>query len=162
MADDYLDRVTRSYQGEVFGEAIFHDMAAKSADAETTYKWRVLEQLERETKQRLKPLVAELGGDVKEDPSSFSEGLHLAEKWAQQSWDELMVWFRDELPPYVRFFEKLEADARSEDRELLAAVTAHEKALLAFAEHEIAGRTDRSVEPVLALLDSPPQRHGAA
>ena len=158
MADEYLDRVLESYQGEVFGEAIFGEMAAKSADAKNSYKWRVLAQLERETKERLKPLVAELGGEVEEDASAFSKGRHIAAKWAKQSWDENMIWFRDELPKYISFFEKLEADARSQDREVLAAVTAHEVALLAFAEHEIAGRSDTSVEPVLALLDRPPTR----
>jgi hypothetical protein len=158
MADDYLERVEQSYQGEVFGEAIFRELAAKCGDPETTYKWRVLEQLERETKERLKPLVAELGGDLEEDPTRFSQGQHLAAKWAKQSWDEIMLWFRDELPGYVRFFENLEADARDQDRELLGKVTAHERALLDFAEHEIAGRGDRSLEPVLALLDRPPRR----
>lgn len=158
MADEYLDRVVQSYQGEVAGEAIFREMGVKSADAEMSYKWRVLEQLERETKERLKPLVAELGGDTAENTSAFSKGRHIAEKWAQQSWDETMVWFRDEIPKYIQFLETLEADARSQDRELLAAVTAHEAALLAFAERELAGDRAASLEPVLALLDRPPQR----
>ncbi len=158
MADDYLDRVVESYQGEVFGEAIFRELAAKCADPETAYKWRVLEQLERETKERLKPLVAELGGDIEENPARFRKGQHLAEKWATQSWSEIMVWFRDQLPTYVKFFENLEADAREQDRQLLGKVTAHERALLDFAKHEIAGRSDHSLEPVLALLDRPPQR----
>ena len=75
-----------SYQGEVFGEAIFRQMSADSSDPDEAYKWKVLEQLERETKERLKPLVAELGGDVTEDPTSFSKGQKLAAKWAKLSW----------------------------------------------------------------------------
>lgn len=159
MADSYLGRVTESYQGEVFGEAIFREMAARADDPETAYKWRVLERLEAETKERLKPLVAALGGDVNEDPAGVEKGVRLADKWSQQSWGQIMEWFQSELPKYVRFFEKLEADARSEDRELLARVTAHEVALEEFAAHEVAGRAAQSLEPVLALLDRPPQRN---
>ena len=160
MADDYLERVMVSYQGEVFGEAIFRELGAKSADPEEPYKWRVLEQLEAETKERLKPLVAALGGDVAEDPAGFERGAGIAAKWAQQSWDEIMGWFQAEVPKYVRFLEKLETDARIEDRELLGRVTAHEKALEEFAARELAGRGTESLEPVLALLDRPPQRAG--
>ncbi len=160
MAESYLDRVIKSYQGEVFGERIFREMGARSSDPEETYKWRALEQLERETKERLKPLVAELGGDVAENPDRFEEGEKIAAKWAQQSWGEIMEWFRAELPRYVQYFEKLELDARAEDRELLARVTAHERALEEFAERELAGRTTESLEPVIALLDRPPHREG--
>ncbi len=158
MADDYLGRVVESYQGEVFGEAIFREMAERCDDAEQTYKYRVLEQLERETKQRLRPLVAQLGGDVAEDPKGYKNGAKLAETWSGQTWDEIMGWFQAELPKYVRFFEKLEADGRAEDREVLAATTAHEKAIAAFADLEVAGQGDRSLEPILALLDEVPQR----
>lgn len=160
MAENYLERVVRSYQGEVFGEKLFQDMAAKSSNPEETYKWRVLEQLERETKERLRPLVAELGGDVAENPDRFEEGAKIAARWADQSWDEIMGWFRAELPRYVQFFEKLELDARLEDRELLARVTAHERALEEFAERELAGRGADSLAPVIALLDRPPEREG--
>ena len=160
MADDYLGRVTVSYQGEVFGEAIFREMGAKNTDPEETYKWRVLEQLETETKERLKPLVAALGGDVAEDAAGFEKGAAIAKTWSQQSWDEVMGWFQAELPKYVRFFEKLETDARVEDRELLGRVTAHEKALEEFAARELGGRGHESLEPVLALLERPPEREG--
>ena len=158
MGKSYLDRVLLSYQGEVFGEAIFRELAEKAADPEIAYKWRVLEQLERETKERLKPLVADLGGDTAEDPASFAQGEEYAAKWAAQSWDEVMLDLQKELPQYVRFFEKLEADARPEDRAVLAAVTAHEKAIAAFADLEVAGRGEASAEPVLALLENPPTR----
>lgn len=159
MADGYLERVTEAYQGEVFGEAIFAAMAARADDPEAVYKWRVLGRLEAETKERLKPLVAALGGEVREDPAGVEKGARLAEKWSQQSWGEIMGWFQAELPKYVRFFEKLEADARAEDRELLARVTAHEVALEEFAALEVAGRVNESLEPVLALLDRPPPRN---
>lgn len=158
MTDDYLDRVIEAYQGEVFGESIFAELAAKSHDAQTAYKWKTLAQLERETKERLRPLVAALGGDVREDPGHFPDGQQLAERWEKQSFDETMVEFRDTVPKYVSFFESLEADARPEDRDVLAAVTAHEKAIQTFAEYEVAGRGESSLEPVMALLERPPQR----
>ena len=158
MADDYLDRVVEAYRGEAFGEAIFDELAQASDDGDTTYKWKVLAQLERETKERLKPLVAALGGDVRVGPESYAGGAKLAARWRQQTFDELMVDFTLTIPKYVGFFEKLEADGRPEDRDVLAAVTAHERAIQTFAEREVAGRGETSLEPVLALLDHPPRR----
>jgi len=155
---DYLHRVIEAYQGEAFGEAIFEEFALRSDDAETSYKWKALAQLERETKERLEPLVAALGGDVRVGPESYPGGKKLAERWKNQTFDELMVEFNHTISKYVGFFEKLEADGRPEDRDVLAAVTAHEKAIQAFAEREVAGLSKTSLDPVLALLDRPPQR----
>ncbi len=158
MQDDYLERVVESYQGEVFGEAIFRELVARTEDPDASYKWRVLQQLEAETKLRLRPLVAELGGDVTEDPEGDVKGKKLAEEWAALSWSAAMDKLADILPPYIRFFEKLEADSRAEDRELLAALTAHEKALAAFARLEQEGKGSESLTPVTDLLDEVPAR----
>ena len=158
MAHDYLDRVVQAYQGEAFGEAIFEELARRSDDAETSDKWKALAQLERETKERLMPLVASLGGDVRVSPDSYPGGKQLAERWERQTFDELMLEFKNTISEYVAFFECLEKDARPEDRGVLAAVAAHERAIQAFAEREVAGHRETSLEPVLALLDRPPQR----
>ncbi len=69
-----------------------------------------------------------------------------------------MMEFKKTIAEYVEFFERLEADGRPEDRKVLAAVTAHERAIQAFAESEVAGQSETSLEPVLALLDRPPAR----
>lgn len=158
MTDNYLSRVIEAYRGEAFGEAIFEELAKKSDDVGTSHKWRALAQLERETKQRLMPLVASLGGDVEVGPDSYPGGKKLAERWKKRTFDELMMEFKSTISEYVGFFESLEADGRPEDRDILAAVTAHEKAIQAFAEREVAGLGETSLEPVLALLDHPPQR----
>lgn len=158
MSDDYLNRVIKVYQGEAWGEATFEKLAQTSDDDETSYKWKALAQLERETKERVLPLVAALGGDVRVGPDSYAGGKELAERWEKQTFGELMVEFKDTLPKYVGFFERLEADGRPEDRDVLAALTAHEKAIQTFAEREVAGVGETSLEPVLALLDHPPVR----
>ena len=46
---------------------------------------------------------------------------------------------------------------KNEDAKLLAAVTAHERALLAYSERELAG-TAGVLEPVMALLKVVPSR----
>ena len=119
---------------------------------------RVLQQLEAETKRRLKPLVGALGGDENEDPAGAEKGIRLADKWADKDWSGMMETLAAMLPRYIQFFEKLEADARVEDRELLARVTAHERALDVFARRECAGQGATSLEPVIALLDTVPSR----
>jgi len=162
MTDDYLRRVNESYQGESYGEALFRELAARTGDPEQNYKWRVLGQLELETKLRLRPLVETLGGDTAEAEDNESRGRADAETMAAKDWTDLMSSFDAMLPKYVRFFEKLEAMAPPRDRELLAAVTAHELAIQDFAKLELDGRGRESVEPVIALLDNPPSREQAA
>ena len=158
--DTFSAGIMEMYQGEVIGEVALDIMLGFFDDPDQRYRVAVMLQLETETKERLKPLVAALGGDVAEDAAGFEKGAAIAKTWSQQSWDEVMGWFQAELPKYVRFFEKLETDARVEDRELLGRVTAHEKALEEFAARELGGRGHESLEPVLALLERPPEREG--
>lgn len=161
MTDDYLRRVNESYQGESYGEALFRELAARTGDPDQNYKWRVLGQLELETKLRLRPLVERLGGDTAEAEDNASRGRDDAESMAAKDWPDLMSAFDSMLPKYVRFFEKLEAMAPEGDRELLAAVTAHELAIQDFTKLELEGRGRESVEPVIALLKNPPPREQA-
>lgn len=158
MSDDYRRRVFESYQGESHGEALFRELAARTDEPDHRFKWRALEQLEAETKERLRPLVESLGGDVEEDPEHAVRGRADAIEWAAKGFDETVRWLDPLLPKYVRFFEKLEAMAPEGDRALLARVTAHELAIQEFTTRELQGRADESIAPVVDLLEHPPAR----
>ncbi len=66
--------------------------------------------------------------------------------------------FKDDLPNYIAAFERLRGAARPKEAEILAHVTAHERAILPFTERELAGQPETSLEPIVALLRSVPAR----
>ena len=158
MNSDYLRKVCESYQGESYGQALFRGLAERTKDPDKNYKWRVLERLEEETKKKLLPLVEKLGGPTEEASENTERGINDAKNMAEKHWGELMHSFDKMLPKYVRFFEKLETMAPDEDRNLLKAVTAHELAIQKFASKELSGDSNHSIEPVLNLLEEPPER----
>ncbi len=151
-ARDFRAYLIERYQGEVYGEALFRALAEREGHAERRQKWRTLQQLERETKERIRPAVAELGATTEEDPARCKEGEDLAARLAAVPWDDLMKGFRTELEKFVREFEKAEELAPPEGAELARDITRHEKALLEFAVRELEGREAHSLEPVAALL----------
>lgn len=158
MAGDYLGRVREAYQGEVYGEALFRGLKERAGSREQAYKWRVLEQLERETKLRLRALVEDLGGETDEEIDQLERGESDAAFFARIPWDAFMSGFRRELQKFIDAFEELETLGRPGDAGVLAAVTEHERALLAFAEAELAGDGESSLAPIVRLLEEVPPR----
>jgi hypothetical protein len=159
-ASEYGTYVEERFQGEVYGEALFRTMADLCEDPERAGKLRVLQQLERETKETLLPAVREAGHPGEARPERIAEGEALGARLAKAPWNELMLGFQKELERFVREFEAAERLAPSGKEGLLRHVTAHEKALLAFATRELAGDAPgASLEPVIALLRrAPPDR----
>jgi hypothetical protein len=70
----YAAYVEECFQGEVSGEALFRTMVSRCEDAEARRKLCVLEQLERETKELLRPALEETGRSAREDPKRIAEG----------------------------------------------------------------------------------------
>jgi len=52
----------------------------------------------------------------------------------------------------TRFWQRLEVEHTGGNARLLADLTAHERAQVEFAERELYGESNGSLEPVLALL----------
>ena len=89
-AGNFRAYLIERYQGEVYGEALFRALAEREPHAERRRKWRTLQQLERETKERIRPAVAALGATTEEDPARCKEGEDLAARLAAAPWDDLM------------------------------------------------------------------------
>ncbi len=155
-ADDaartYAAYLEECYQGEVGGEALFRAMANATQDEQAARKLRVLEQLERETKEFLRPELEAAGGAVTEDPKRIADGKKLGTRLARMAWPELMRTFESSLVRFIAHFEKSESLAPRGKEDVLRHVTAHERALLEFTKLEIAGRGAESLAPVVALL----------
>jgi hypothetical protein len=158
VSDGYPERVLQAYQGEVYGEALFGALAERARDPDARHKWRTLERLERETKLRLAPLVVRLCGRADEDDAQRERGRKDADALGAVAWSELMQLFAREFPKFIDEFESLERAAPARDAGVMALLSAHEKALAAFARAEAEGDAAHSLEPVLALLAEPPSR----
>jgi len=157
LSSDYKTYLEERFQGEVYGEALFRTMANLCAEPAQARKLRVLEQLERETKEFLLPAVRETGCSGEESLERISEGVALGTELAKAPWKDLMRGFQNELQRFVEDFERAETLAPAGKESLLRHVTAHERALLRFATQELEGNeSGDSLESVVALLRTPP------
>ena len=153
MPDAYESYVEERYQGEVYGEAVFAAWAAACSDPEVAEKVRVLERLERETGEKLADELRSLGRDPQPDPARREEGGKIGQGLGGAPWPDVLGGFRAQLVPLIEAFAEAETLAPDGKRALLEFVTAHERALLAFADGELAGDGD-SLAPVRSLLGS--------
>lgn len=153
MGDDaYADYVEARYQGEVGGEALFAALAEARVDAEEARKVRVLERLERETKEVLAPEVEAVGRSLAPDEAKAAGNRALGTELGGAEWLELMGVMRTQLVDFVEQFRSAESLAPPGREALLQHVTAHEQALLDFAEAELAGQGETSLASTEALL----------
>jgi hypothetical protein len=156
-AGEYATYLEERYQGEVYGEALFRTMAERCDEPQRVAKLRVLEQLERETKEAILPALLEVGGSGKESAERVADGETLGAQLANAPWPDLMRGFQTELARFVADFEAAESLAPADEQPLLRQVTAHERALLDFANRESDPDDERDpLESVVALLRSPP------
>src|SRR4029450_13530293 len=93
-------------------------------------KFRVLQQLERETKEFLRPALLEAGYSGKESPERISDGEALGAALAKAPWQDLMRGFQHELRRFVDEFERAERLAPAGEGSLVGPVAAHEEAPL--------------------------------
>ncbi|MGO9449558.1 MAG: hypothetical protein ACLQDV_00725 [Candidatus Binataceae bacterium] len=155
---EYAREIEAAFQGEVQGAAMFHALSERLQDPEHRYKMRVLEQLEIETGEALRPLVERLQGAVCESATARETGIAQASVLAAMPWAKLMHVFHREVTKFVAHFEEVEKAGPATDSGILAALTAHERALQSFSQRECSGAGANSLEPVVKLLRVTPAR----
>lgn len=156
--DEFVTYLTERFQGEVYGEAVFQAMAEAEADPDMRWKWRVLETLERETKEYLDRALRVRGHEVKPSDEAWAQGRKLGTRLAGVPRAVFLPGLRGEVQKFVAEYEAAEALAPADGRVIAQHVTAHERAILDFTDLELAGRGTESPSPVLALLANPPAR----
>ena len=149
---DFVSKVERAYQGEVYGEAFYRGMADATDDPGLAEKWRVLTELEVVTKARMLDLVEKLGGDTRESEVYRQKGIDHVQKYAPMQWNDFMKLFSQELDPIIKRYAALEQQCGPEDVETLRFLTEHEVVTKAFCDLELAGRTDISIDPTRELI----------
>jgi hypothetical protein len=139
----------KAYQGEVLGEALFGRMADRMDDADHAAKMRVLEKLERRTKEAIVPALERAGLSTEPDPESIKTAEALAEA-ASTPWKDLLATFEPITSQFCLMYRRIgELDPSEQDAADL--LVAHEAALCDFARAEIAGDTETSLDQVNAL-----------
>ncbi|MEI6000678.1 hypothetical protein H3V53_26865 [Paraburkholderia bengalensis] len=154
MPNEYQQYLIERFEEEVVGESLFHSLSEHAANSNRQQQWHTLAQLETETKEHIRAALRAMGVEVAEQRSSIERGQQLAKRFTCMPWREFMTVFRPSLENFVAEFTTAEnmAPEEGKQRALLRHITLHEKALLEFACREIEGRSDASLEPVVALL----------
>src|SRR5262245_11677021 len=107
--DAFVTYLIERFQGEVYGEAVFVALAEAEADHEMRWKWRVLETLERETKEYLDRALRARGHEVKPSDESWALGLKLGKAVARVPRAVFMNGLRTEVQKFVAEYEAAEA-----------------------------------------------------
>ncbi|MEM5339518.1 hypothetical protein [Paraburkholderia azotifigens] len=150
----YLASIKAAYEGELYGEAWFAAMAREAQAPDRQRKLAAMARLEAQTAMRMTPLVKRLGITGIDETAQRAKGIRLAQQHIGQSWPVFIAWFIDEIGRFVTLYDDLARSSAPEDAAILAELARHERALLEFARLEAQGMPHRSLEPVLALLDT--------
>ena len=143
MDDEYRALLLDAYKGEILGEALFGAFAARES-GDRAAKLRVLERIEGTTASQLRPLVDAAEIDVADDEATArAQGHEIGS--ADIEWDVFVKGLHDALPPYLANFVRLRTMAVDRNEPAFVALVAHEQAINAFAELELAGRADCSL-----------------
>lgn len=152
---EYLNAVNEYfYQGEVLGEAFFGRCLELESDPARRYTWATLQQLETETKARLRPFLMRLGLSIVQNDVSGPVAEYTA-GFAEKSWAQLMTMIAEVTDFYLGKFREIEADAPADEGEMARVMVAHEAALNKFARLELAGDSKNSLTDVISQLQWP-------
>ncbi len=150
---DYNQLLLDAYSGEVFGNAIFGEMAGRDEWAEHRATLEALAAIEQRTADTLRPLVDAAGIDVDEEKSR-REGRELGA--IAVDWDDFVKALFEALPPFLANFVRLRELAADPHDPALAALVAHEQTISAFAQLELAGHRDLSTTLLTRYLETAP------
>jgi hypothetical protein len=147
----YLRQLDIVLQGEVFGEYAYAIAAKHSRDAQQVLRWRVLHELELQTKHHVAEVIRQNGGVVRECYFSCILGVIVGWLLCWLPWWLVMNSLRLLTRGTVLFYERLEREVEC-DLDLFQALKAHEWAQWEFAVCELAGQHTKSLEVVLSVL----------
>jgi hypothetical protein len=149
----YDELLLEAYQGELFGNAIFSEMAAGDEWREHRDALELLATIEGRTAAALRPLVDATGIDI-DDEEPRRRGVELGAFGG--SWDGFLKALSDGLVPFLANFVRLREVAADPHDPALVALVAHEQTISAFAQLEIAGHRDVSIAVLSRYLESAP------
>ncbi len=150
--DGYEQDLYNIYESEVLGEAMFGLVARFSLSAERQRKWQALAALETQTMQRYLEFVADKPDVGNRPRPSNLLGYFYGVVFAVLPWRMAMKLLAQGTEPFMAVFQRLAQHASPEAAGFFNYVVAHEEAIKAFAELELGGEYDLSLQPVYELL----------
>jgi hypothetical protein len=151
---DYDELLLEAYKGELFGNAIFSEMARRDAWHDHRDTLELLATIEARTAAGLRPLVDAAGIDVGDEDEPRRQGVELGGFGG--SWDGFLKGLSDGLVPFLANFVRLREVAADPHDPAIAALVAHEQAISAFAQLEMAGHHDVSTAVLSRYLENAP------
>ena len=151
---DYEHLLLDAYKGELFGDGIFSEMAARDDWRDHRDTLQTLAHIEARTAAALRPLVDAAGIDVGDEDEGRRLGREMGS--AVGSWDGFVKALFDALPQFLANFVRLRELAPDPRDPALTALVAHEQAISAFAQLEIAGHHDISSLVLTRYLETAP------
>jgi hypothetical protein len=141
-----------SYQGEVFGEALFRLLAQREPDEQRRRQLEALTLLERATKELAEPVFERRALDRGDTAASLAQATELADTIATMSWDEFLASFEPVTDKFIaKYRELVDLTTDGSEREVAEAYVAHEEALAAFARRALGKETGEALQPIFAL-----------
>ena len=151
VSNEYREGIRFAWLGELWGKVFFERLAQATDDAGHRARWQVLAELEEATGTRLAPLVDDRTWPATEEEIRPLEAAVTA--YSQLPWPEAMQQMAILIDPAIERFRELLAMAPEEDRETVQILFDHEVALKEFAERELAGDSQSSLDPVRAVIE---------
>lgn len=148
---EYKDDLQRIHESEVYGIAVFDTAARLTRNPERKQKWLALKALEEKTLERYLSYMQESGQSVVEPKAWRQKGYVEGAALGVLPWRLAMKLLRDGTQPFQEKFLRLKTNAEGADQEFFTYVYAHEKAIEAFAEKELA-KEQGSLKAVEGLL----------
>ena len=148
---DYLARLKQAHRVERAGEAVYATTARLTFRSDRRAKWLALADLEKQSKEAIALEIVNQGSAV---PQRSVEvlGRLLGTLMAALPWRLTMRVLARVAQKAVPFWESLERDFSHRASDLLARLTAHERAQVEFAKRELRGDGQSSLDPVVALI----------
>lgn len=149
---EYRADLQRIHESEVFGAAAFATAARVTRSPERKKKWLTLKALEDQTLARYLAYMERTRQRVIEPRGWALKGRAEGAALALMPWRLAMKLVADATVPFQERFLRLVQHAEGEEQEFFAYVLAHEKAIEAFAQKELANEagSSRAVERLLA------------
>ena len=149
----YQASVQAAWAGEVYGEALFSELARLVPDTALEPRWKLLAELEQVTGRQLAPLVHRYGFDTDPPVEQMERGVANAREFAQMPHADFMALIEPYLEEVVSRYEALRDAAPAGDKAAMQFLVDHEVALLRFVQLERRGADQDSTRDARLLIE---------
>lgn len=134
---EYLSILKQYYDEEVSGEAFYKGLSKYFDDPKELEKISYLAKVEKHAASTVRPLLDKYKITPQSDTELYVIGKNQARQYSRYDWHSLMKEISTNFPNYIGEFIALENMAPTTDQTILRKLTAHEIAVIEFANLEL-------------------------